>query len=106
MNQKEMPEMRDSSRNIKAPIGTILILVGLLSSGPRAELPGEIAVAGSELSDNGDDDGFADTNETVSARLWLHNGTGITLTGVTARLETDDPKIECISSPVVFVGAF
>ena len=43
---------------------------------------GGVTVVNTILSDNGDDDGFADTQETVTIRLVIENTSGIDLTGV------------------------
>lgn len=59
---------------------------------------GGIQIVGTALDDNGDGDGFADTRERVEMRLVLRNGTGTTLTGVTARLGTADPHVACLLS--------
>jgi len=65
---------------------------------------GGIVVVNTMLSDNGDGDGFADTNETVEMRLTVRNGTGGNLTTSIALLTTDDPKIECITVPMIEIG--
>ena len=58
------------------PAWTILAVLGaLLPIGTSAPADPGIYVARTELSDNGDDDGFADSNETVSIRVTLHNAT-------------------------------
>ena len=56
------------------------------------------------LTDDGDNDGYADTNETVTMKLVLYNRSALARTGVTARLATTDPKIACISQPAIDVG--
>ncbi len=56
------------------------------------------------LSDNGDGDGWADTNETVEMRLTLRNSHGFDLTRVAAHLTTDDPKIACLLDRRIEVG--
>ena len=63
-----------------------------------------VVVTNIVLSDNGDDDGWADTNETVQMQIVVGNKTGVDLTGVTARLMTDDPKIDCVLNGAIFVG--
>jgi hypothetical protein len=65
---------------------------------------GGIAVLETELADNGDGDGFADTRETVSLRLKVRNTTGADLTGVTLHLKTNDASLICISDAVLVVG--
>lgn len=66
---------------------------------------GRLAVTGIALTDNGDNDGFADTNETVNALLTFKNKTGIELTDLTATLSTSDPDIECITQSTVSIGS-
>jgi hypothetical protein len=63
-----------------------------------------VVVTGLVLTDNGDDDGWADTNETVQARPRLWNRSGAALTNVITRLSTSDPKIACVSDDTVSVG--
>ncbi len=53
--------------------------------------------------DNGDQDGFADTNETVGVAFTLLNRTETDLTGVEARIITSNPKIDC-ADQVASVG--
>jgi hypothetical protein len=65
---------------------------------------GDVRVLHTVLSDNGDDDGWADTNETVDMQIVVGNKTGVDLSGLTARLTTNDPKIECIISGQVYIG--
>ena len=54
---------------------------------------------------NGDNDGFADTNETIDMAVTFLNKSGLSLDDLTATLGTSDPNIECISKPVVSVPA-
>jgi len=68
--------------------------------------PPSIVIAGAKLRDNGDDDLWADTHETVSLELSLYNRMGIDLTGVRATLQTTDATIACIPEAVVEVGEF
>jgi hypothetical protein len=53
---------------------------------------------------NGDGDGFADTNETVQMFLTLSNRSGAPRTGLVARLSSNDPKVDCITDPVILFG--
>jgi hypothetical protein len=76
-------------------------LVLLLAGSVHA---GGLAIVGTVLSDNGDDDGFADTLETVSLRLLVENTSGIPLTGVSVRLVAEDPAAACVTSPVISIG--
>jgi len=67
-------------------------------------MAGGVAIVSTELSDNGDDDGFADTLETVHLRLVLQNTTGVAQTNVVMRLSTETPEIACVGRPLVVVG--
>jgi len=64
----------------------------------------DVALVGVAVSDNGDRDGFADTNETVELRLTLRNDLPEALTGLQARLASNDPKIARIFNPTLPVG--
>ncbi|MCP3979171.1 MAG: S8 family serine peptidase [bacterium] len=65
---------------------------------------GDLVVTGTRLTDNGDNDGWADTNETVDARINVSNRSGGPLTGCTAWLVTNDPKIDCILDTFLSIG--
>jgi len=67
-------------------------------------LTGEISVISTVLTDNGDGDGFPDTNETVDMRIRVRNPGVRPVTGLVARLSTDDPKIDCILDTLISVG--
>ena len=54
---------------------------------------------------NGDNDGFADTNETIDMAVTFVNKSGLSLDDLVATLGTSDPNIECISRPIVSVPA-
>jgi len=56
-----------------------------------------VVVTGLILEDNGDDDGWADSDETVQARARLWNRLGRALSDVEVRLSSSDPRIACIS---------
>jgi hypothetical protein len=53
----------------------------------------------------GDDDAFADANETIDMTVRLRNKSGLDLDDVVVGLATTDPKIECISVPIVAAGS-
>ena len=65
---------------------------------------GNVLVLQTILTDNGDNDGWADTNETVNMKIRVSNKSGVDLTGLTARLSTNDPKIDCIINPSISIG--
>jgi hypothetical protein len=56
------------------------------------------------LTDNGDNDGWADTKETVNMRIRVSNKSGAGVTNVVARLSSNDPKIDCILQPFINFG--
>jgi hypothetical protein len=64
----------------------------------------DVRVIATVLADNGDDDGFADTNETVELDLTVWNAGDVDLTGLVAYLSTDDPKIDCTLRSTVPIG--
>ena len=53
----------------------------------------------------GDDDGYADAGETIDMPVTLINKSGLDLDDVVVGLGSTDPKIECISVPVVSAGS-
>ena len=55
---------------------------------------------------NGDDDGYADRNETEDMYVTFSNKTGFPLDNILATLGTSDTKIDCISRPVVSIPHF
>ena len=56
------------------------------------------------LSDNGDGDSYADTNETVDLSIRIRNNTGQDLQNVTAIIYSDDPMIDCITKDMASFG--
>ena len=70
---------------------------------PHAQAAG-LAVIGTELTDNGDHDGYADTNETVEIRLTLRNTTGVSFTGVTAHVSSPPGRTICLIDGSAAVG--
>ena len=71
---------------------------------PQATLV-HVTVAGVRLVDNGDHDAFADPNETIDMYLSLHNSGTSVRTGIVVGIATNDPSVDCISSPVVSFGS-
>ncbi len=69
--------------------------------------PGSITIGdafGFEMTDNGDGDGFPDTNETISLTIRVRNLGSTVLHNVQARLTSDSPHIDCILDGAAFVG--
>jgi len=79
-------------------LGLTLALAALPAMG------GGVAILSTVLSDNGDDDGFADTRETVSMQLTVQNTSGAVLSGVWANIETRDAHLVCPTQPSIFIG--
>jgi len=95
-------------------LGAVFLL--LLSSALSAsELPpsfhpgvvdrADIVVKSVRLTDNGDNDGFADPNETVSLYVTLRNSSGAERDGIVVTVASTDPTVDCIPSPTVAFGA-
>ena len=88
----------------------ILLIAGGVSTPAQTQFPfapalnRSVRVVHVVLEDNGDGDGWADSNETVSMRLRLLNAAQIDLTRLRAQLSSDDPSVECITRPFIFVG--
>jgi hypothetical protein len=74
-----------------------------LFAAPHAHAAG-LAVVGTELTDNGDHDGYADTNETVEIRLTLRNTTATSFTGVTAHISSPPGRTICLIDGTALVG--
>jgi len=56
------------------------------------------------LSDNGDHDSYADTNEVVNLSIRLRNNTSQPLHNVVAVIDSDDPTVDCISKGTAAFG--
>ncbi len=65
----------------------------------------DIVVKSVRLTDNGDNDGFADPNETVSLFVTLWNSSGADRDGIVVTVASSDPTVDCIPSPVVAFGS-
>jgi hypothetical protein len=79
--------------------------LGLVQSFTTVVLTGgNVALIATAITDNGDGDVWADTNETVDMVITLRNQTGVQLNNVQARMATSDPKIDCIINPIINVG--
>ena len=74
-----------------------------LAVAPPAMAAG-VALVGTELTDNGDHDGFADTLETVALRPTVQNTTTVALQDVVLRIASEASEIVCLSRPLVVIG--
>jgi hypothetical protein len=64
------------------------------------------SLVNTQITDNGDGDGFADTNETIEIGLSLElHCTGV-VSDCVAKLSTEDPAIECIRRSEILLGDF
>ena len=84
-------------------------LWGLVEVGTNIQLrDAEIRVVSSRIAEqNGDQDGFPDTNETVNLFITVQNKTfGGTreATNVVAQIYTTDPKIDCVINGLLSIG--
>ena len=75
----------------------------LLAAAPA--FAGGVAIVTTSLTDNGDNDGFADSNETLTLFLTVRNTSGVPLSNVTARLYTLQPEVACLSTPEISIGS-
>ena len=92
-----------------------LILVGswslLSASEPPINVPdlgaarANLLVTSVRLTDNGDNDGFPDPNETVQVYVTLKNNSGSDRQGIVIRMGSTDPTVACMPTPVASFGA-
>jgi hypothetical protein len=68
------------------------------------DAPAFVSVAKVRLQDNGDNDGFADPNETVTMFVTLHSNTAVERHDVVLRLSSNAPEVDCILDPVLHFG--
>ncbi len=80
---------------------------GLRSATTAVLMPlGRMSVVTYSLTDDGDNDGYADAGETVDMTATFRNNTGSNLTNVIARVSSNSPTINCVSNPTVALGSF
>jgi hypothetical protein len=63
-----------------------------------------VYVTNAQIVDNGDNDGIADNNETVTMDVTIRNNTAAALTNTKVTILTDSPNIDCISDPDALYG--
>ena len=63
-----------------------------------------VEVVDTYLSDNGDDDGWADPHETVEMRFSVVNRGARDVSGLVARLSASDPHLSCVAEDEVYIG--
>ena len=91
-------------------LATLVFLAGGPSPGARIPLKNYAMTLVGSVPANGDDDGFADADETLDFSLTLINKTGAPLTNLVATLSSQNATIECINPyqvamPSVAAGA-
>ncbi|HEX5044808.1 MAG TPA: hypothetical protein VFV75_18055 [Candidatus Polarisedimenticolaceae bacterium] len=64
-----------------------------------------IVVKSARLTDNGDNDGFADPHETVNVFLTLRNVSDTPRSGVKVAITSDDPRVDCVLTSVAAFGS-
>ncbi len=63
-----------------------------------------VSVSGVSFVDNGDNDDFGDTNETLDVHLNYTNSCGTDLTNCIARLASNSPEVDCITDGIINLG--
>ncbi len=76
-----------------------------LSAEPTVLERANLAVQKVRLIDNGDNDGFADPNETVQVFVTLRNRSGMERQGIVVQMASTDATVACIPTPVVSFGS-
>ncbi|HEX4824763.1 MAG TPA: hypothetical protein VFV19_10635 [Candidatus Polarisedimenticolaceae bacterium] len=62
-------------------------------------------VSSAQVSDNGDNDGVADNNETVTMDITIQNNLATTLTNAKVTIFSDSPNIDCIPDNQALYGS-
>ena len=89
-------------------IATVQLAFGTLlpaAEASAAVVSAHVVVQSVRLTDNGDDDGFADPNETVSVYVTLRNRSGSDRNGIVVRMASAEPAVACIPTPIVSFGS-
>ena len=63
-----------------------------------------VYVANTQVSDNGDNDGLADNNETVTLDITIQNNLAAALTNTKVQIFSTSPNIDCIPDPLALYG--
>lgn len=82
-----------------------LLILSVLLVGSFPVLAGGIAIVSTSLTDNGDNDGFADSDETVTLFITVKNTSGAALNNVTATLYALDASVACLSKAQITIGS-
>lgn len=81
-----------------------ILSAALLLSVWAPALAGGVAIVSHTLADNGDHDGFADTQETAQVFLTVRNTSAGALSGVTASVYGLNPDVACTSKTTLAIG--
>jgi hypothetical protein len=96
-------------RRVRALAALLLGCWSSLAAGespdPYAAVRANIVVTSVRLTDNGDNDGFADPHETVQVYVTLRNNSGADRQGIVVRMGSTDPTVACIPAPVASFGS-
>ena len=63
-----------------------------------------VYVSNAQISDNGDNDGIADNNETVTLDITIQNNTATPLTNAKVTIFSDSPNVDCVSDAEALYG--
>lgn len=66
--------------------------------------PATLVVTRTNITDNGDNDGWGDDFETVTMQVEVANKSGQNVTGLTLRMSTNDPSVACVTLPFLEFG--
>jgi hypothetical protein len=86
-----------------------LVWIVLVASAPNLQADGwpcALYLVETHITDNGDGDGFADTNETLWIGISVVPSCDEDLHGCVARIQTDSPAIDCMRRPEIYLGDF
>ena len=104
--------MHQRGMRVAAVLSLLFSALSVVSAfeSPRSEQQGvvdraDLVVKSVRLTDNGDNDGFADPHETVSLYVTLRNSSGADRTNLVVTVASTGPTVDCIPSPVVAFGS-
>jgi hypothetical protein len=63
-----------------------------------------VYVSEAQFSDNGDNDGIPDNNETVTVNITIKNNLATSLTNAKVKIFADSPNVDCVSDPEANYG--
>jgi len=88
--------MLRNPRIIKGAFLAVPLLAALaLTPNAMAAEPCDLIITETHITDNGDGDGFADTNETLRIGFTVESRCAFGPKNCVARLQTDSPAVDC-----------